>query len=925
VTAGEPPATSSASPLLETKLYVPGRRRGLVPRPRLVERLNRGAGAKLTLVSAPAGFGKTTVLAEWLGATAADGRSAAWLSLDQSDNHPATFWTYLITALRTVVPGCGAGASSLLRSPRLPPIETLLAPLLNELSALPDDLVLVLDDYHVVEAREIHDGVAFLLDHLPPRLHLVIASRADPLLPLARLRGRGELVEVRAADLRFEPDEAASYLNGVMGLNLQARDIAALEERTEGWIAGLQLAALSVHGRDDVAGFIAGFAGDDRHVVDYLAEEVLERQPESVRSFLLQTSVLDRLSGPLCDAVTVQDGGKAMLESLDRGNLFVVPLDDRRRWYRYHHLFADVLRAHLTDQQPGLVPDLHRRASDWYARNGERSDAIRHALAGGDFDGAAGLVELAARSTLRSYRSAGLLTWLRALPDDVVRTRPVLSTYYAFALLGGGELDAASARLDDAERCLAGAADDPPGAAASVRMVVTDDEELRSVPGIVAFARAYVAQIRGDVVTTQERALRALDLMPEHDHLWRGGAAVFLALTHWARGDLAEAQLVHDGGVASLERTGDVSLAISADYDAADLRKARGRLAEAGRTYERALRLAAAHGDPAVPGTADLHLGLSDLHREGNDLAAAGRHLELGEELGKHAPLPHTPSRACVARARLRQLEGDLDGALDLLDRAERLYVRGPVPDVRPIGALRVRVWLAQGRLAEALDWVRAQGLSVDDHLAYPREFAHLTLARVLLARCAGERDHRAAGDALGLLGRLLVEADGHGRTGSAIEILVLQALAHRARGQVAAALGPLGRVLALAGPEGYVRTFVDEGEPMRDLLRQAVAAGVSGAYARRLLDAFEEPARGVPVSPAAAALVEPLTAREVEIVRLVAAGMRNQEIADHLVVSLPTVKRHIANSYGKLGVGHRTEAVARATALGLLDRAVRP
>src|SRR5215211_4399452 len=381
-----------AGPLLETKLHVPRRRHGLVPRPRLSERLSRGTESALTLVSAPAGFGKTTLLAEWLAAAPADERSAAWLSLDQRDNDPALFWTYLIAALQTAAHGVGAGALSLLQSPQ-PPIEAVLATLLNDLHAISDDVVLVLDDYHVIDARDVQDGMAFLLGHLPPQIHLVIASRADPALPLARLRARRELVEIRAADLRFTPEEAATYLNGVMGLELTARDVAALEGRTEGWIAALQLAALSMQGRDDIAGFIAGFAGEDRYIVDYLVEEVLQRQPDDVRSFLLQTSVLGRLNGSLCDVVTGRDGGRAMLEALDRGNLFLVPLDDRRRWYRYHHLFADVLQAHLLDEQPDVAPSLHRRASVWHAENGDRSEAVDHALAGGDFERAADLIE----------------------------------------------------------------------------------------------------------------------------------------------------------------------------------------------------------------------------------------------------------------------------------------------------------------------------------------------------------------------------------------------------------------------------------------------------------------------------------------------------------------------------------------------------
>ena len=384
--------------LLETKLYVPRSRRGLVPRPRLSERLDRGTASKLMLVSAPAGFGKTTLLTEWLAAgpaAPADERLAAWLSLDRGDNDPASFWAYVIAALRTVASGIGESALALLHAPQPPPIEMVLTALLNDLGAVAGDIVLVLDDYHVIDAREVQDGMAFLLDHLPPGLHVVIASRADPALPLARLRARGELAEIRAAELRFTPDEAAAYLNGMMGLQLTARDVAVLEARTEGWIAALQLAALSMQGRDDVGGFIAGFAGDDRYVVDYLAEEVLQRQPDRVQAFLLQTSILGRLSGPLCDAVTGQGGGKAMLEALDRGNLFLVPLDDRRRWYRYHHLFADVLQARLLDEQPGQVPDLHRRASAWYEQNGEQPVAIGHALAAGDFERAADLVELA--------------------------------------------------------------------------------------------------------------------------------------------------------------------------------------------------------------------------------------------------------------------------------------------------------------------------------------------------------------------------------------------------------------------------------------------------------------------------------------------------------------------------------------------------
>ena len=508
-----------ASPLLETKLYAPKLRRGVVARPRLSERLSRGAESKLTLISAPAGFGKTTLLAEWLAAAPAGRRSVAWLSLDQADNQPVTFWTYLITALQTVIPGIGASALSLLQEPQPPPIETVLAPLLNELSAVSDDIVQVLDDEHLVDARDIQGGIAFFLEHLPPRIHLVIATRADPALPLARLRARGELVEIRAADLRFTPGEAAAYLNEVMGLDLTAPDIAALEGRTEGWIAALQLAALSMQGRDDIAGFIAGFTGDDRYIVDYLVEEVLQRQPERVRSFLLETSILARMTGPLCDAVTGQDDGKATLEALDRGNLFLVPLDDRRRWYRYHHLFADVLRAHILDEQPELVPELHRRACDWYEQNGERPEAIGHALAAGDLERAADLVELAIPALSRGRQEATLRRWLEALPDDLLRMRPVLSDAYAGSILVRGEVEGVEERLRDAERWLD--ADDEATMRAG-SMVVVDETAFRHLPGSLAVHRAGQARILGDVAGTVAHARRALDLVAEDDHLESG-------------------------------------------------------------------------------------------------------------------------------------------------------------------------------------------------------------------------------------------------------------------------------------------------------------------------------------------------------------------------------------------------------------------
>ena len=911
-----------AAPLLGTKFYAPRWRAGLVSRARLVERLDRGTASRLTLVSAPAGFGKTTLLAEWLASAAAGDRAVAWLSLGEADNQPGIFWTYVIAALQTVQPGLGAGAMALLQSPRPPPAETLLTALLNEAGSMPDDLVLVLDDYHVIEAPAIHEGIAFFIEHLPRQLHLVLASRADPPLPLARLRARGELTEVRAADLRFTPDEAAAFLNEAMGLALSSQDVMALDARTEGWIAALQLAALSMQGRDDVAAFIASFSGDDRYVVDYLVEEVLERQPDDVRGFLLQTSILERLSGPLCDVVTGGQRGNATLERLERGNLFVVPLDDRRQWYRYHHLFADVLQAHLREEQHDELPALHGRASAWFEHHALPSDAIRHALAADDPVRAVGLVELEAQQIVRAHQPDRLIEWLNPIPDNLIRSMPVLSTYYALALQGMGQVDAAEARLRDAERWLADPADTPASlTATSGEMVVVDEAGFRSLPSRVALARGYQCMASRDVAGTAEHARRGLELLTEDEHHWRGAGAALLALAHWASGDLESAHKFHDDGVASLEQAGDIVLALGAAYHGGDLLKARGRLSEAERMYERSLQLAARHGAPAMHGAASLHFGLSELYCERDDLESAALQLQQGDDVGTSAALPATALRRCLAAARLRRSQGDLDEAFDLLDQAERMHLRSAVPDVRPIAALKVRVQLAQGRLAEAFDWTRAEGLSVNDPPDYSREFQHITLARMLIAHANGERDGRSLEEVGRLLDRLLQAAEAGGRAGAVIEISMLRALVQRALGDMAAALVHLERALALAEPEGYVRLFVDEGEPMRDLLREAVTAGIGGAYSARLFAAFERHSEVGPTSARGAVpgLAEPLTAREAEILRLIAAGMRNQQIADQLVVSVATVKRHIANTYGKLGVGHRTEAVARANELALL------
>lgn len=907
------------APILATKLYVPPLRPHAVLRPRLTGRLNGGLRGKLTLVSAPAGFGKTTLLSEWLADCR---RPAAWLSLDREDNDPTRFLAYLVAALQTIEADLGAGVQSLLQSPQPLPTESILTALLNEIAAVPDDFVLVLDDYHVIDARAVDDVLTFLIEHLPPQMHLVIATREDPNLPLARLRARGQLTELRATDLRFTPEEAAEFLKEVMGLELSTEDIAALETRTEGWIAGLQLAALSMRGREDVPRFIESFTGSHRFVLDYLVEEVLQRQPERIRSFLLQTSILDRLSGPLCDAVTGQEDGRGMLEAVERGNLFVVPLDDERRWYRYHHLFADVLQARLLAEQPDRAPTLHRRASEWYEQHGSAADAIRHALAAEDFERAAGLVELAALVMLGSSQET-LYRWLMALPDEVVRARPVLSVYYAFALLGRGGFEAVDARLRDAESWLDTSAETSERREApSIDMVVVDAVAFRSLPGTIAVARAYHAGALGDVLSAANHARRALELLPEDDHLWRGAAASLLGIAYWTSGDLEAAHRSFAEGVAHQQMAGHTRFQIAGTYILADIRIAQGRLHEAVRTYEQSLQLATEQGEP-VWGTAHLYVGLSELHRERGDLEAAKQHLLRSKELDEHGGLPETRYRWYVAMARIKEAQGDLDAALDLLDEAERQYVESPDPDVRPVAALKTRVWVAQGRLAEALGWTREQGLSAHDDLSYLREFEHITLARVLLARYESDREERYIHEAMGLLERLLKAAEEGGRMGSVIEVLVLQALAHEAQGNIPPALAPLERALTLAEPEGYVRIFVDEGRPMARLLYKALSQGVESDYIRRLLAAFpvaeSEQTTSSQLRGPESELIEPLSARELEVLQLIAQGLSNRQISERLFLTLSTIKGHNRIIFSKLMVGRRTEAVARARELGLL------
>jgi LuxR family maltose regulon positive regulatory protein len=905
----------AAAQLLETKLYAPRSPSGLVARPRLIEAIRSGAAQKLTIVVAPAGFGKTTLVAASLGDAFRGERAPAWVSLDPTENEPASFWTYFIAALQKVHPGVGASAMGQLRSPQSAPVESILTMLINEIDALDGDFTLVLDDYHVIDAAPIHGAMTFLLERLPRRMHVVIASRSDPPLALPRLRARGELTELRAADLRFTQDEASAFLR-TMSLDLSAGDTARLERRTEGWIAGLKLAALSIKGRADVREFIDAFSGDNRYIADYLVDEVLQSEPEHIRRFLLGTAILDRLNGSLCDAVTGERDGQKILEDLERRNLFIVALDDRREWYRYHHLFADVLQKQSKAGDPEGAATSHRRASLWHEAHASPAEAIRHALAADDIERAAGLLEQRWPEKDRSYESRKWLDRVKALPDAVIRARPVLSMGYAWALLNSGELEAAEPRLREVESWLQS------NSKASDGVAVRDEDRLRSLAAEVAAARVYFTQSLGGVPGTLEHAQRALDLAPPGDEAARATGTALIALALWGRGDLDAAHRTFSDALAMMRACGHDLDAIRGTFVLGDIRAAQGRLREAARIYEKGLELAASGTWSAAPETDELYLGLSEVRREWNDIESAVGFLDAIAQSAARTAHVGNKLRWCTAMAGIRLAQGDLDAAFAQLDEAERHERRDPVPRVHPIPAIKARIRIAQGRVDDASAWAVQTKLSIGDTVGYLREFEHVTFARVLIARQGSSGDTKPVHEAAQLLERLRTAAQTGARIGSVIEILVLEALAQQALGNTRGALDSVAQALTLAEPEGFLRVFIDHGTRMRDLLRNAVARGLSGEYTRRVLAGFDAPAAKqltAPVGLGSSSPAQALTLRELEILRLIAAGLRNQEIAEVLSISAATVKRHIANAYGKLGAAHRTEALVRAKELKLL------
>ena len=882
------------APLLATKLYIPPSRPRVVLRPRLVERLNEGlaAGSKLTLVSAPAGFGKTTLIGEWV---ARCGRPVAWLSLDEGDSDPSRFLTYLIAALQTVAPGIGEGVLDVLQSLQPPPPESTLTALLNDVAAIPSDFVLVLDDYHVLDARLVDDAVAFLVEHLPPQLHLIIATREDPPLPLARMRARGQLTELRAADLRFTPPEVAEFLNQVMDLDLSTAQVGALEGRTEGWIAGLQLAAISLQGREDTASFIASFAGSHHFVLDYLVEEVLHRQPDHVQAFLLRTSILERLCGPLCDAVLLDASvpGQETLEYLERANLFIVPLDNDRRWYRYHHLFAELLRQRRQQMAPASASaDAdHLRASQWYEASGLQVEAFQHAAAGNDVERAERLIMHAGMPLHSIGVVTAILDWLDSLPKTVLDERPWLWVTSATSLLMVGRTTGVEENLQAAEEALQDA---------------DLDDTTRDLIGQIAAVRATLALLQYQADATIIEARRALEYLGPDNLPFRSRAIWTLGFAYKLQGDRAAARQVFTEAIR--QASGNIYYTILATTSLGEIQESENQLYQAAETYRRSLQLLS---DQRPPDSSEEYIGLARIFYEWNDLDTAEQYGQKSLQLARrYDRVIDRFINAEVFLARLKLAQGDAAGAATMLAETEQSVRENSFVHRMPeVAAAQVLTLLRQGDVAGAA------------HVAQTHDLP-LSQARVHLA----QGDPSAALAVLEPYRRRVADrawADEQLRT------MILQGVAFDAHGERARAVELLDEALTMAEPGGFIRIFVDEGGPMARLLYEACSRGLHAAYVRRVLAAYPVGDAGRVASPATrvggSRLAEPLSGRELEVLALIATGLTNQEIALRLYLSLHTVKAHARSIYAKLGVNSRTQAVAKGRALGYLSEDRRP
>jgi LuxR family maltose regulon positive regulatory protein len=912
--------------LLRTKLFVPPLRPNLVRRPQLVEQLNHGLqlGHRLTLISAPAGFGKTTLVSHWAAQLRADGTQErgtktgiAWLGLDESDSDVTRFLTYFIAALNEVgglATTVGKTALPMLQSAQESPIEPVLTMLINEITAIQQRVVFVLDDHHLLDSAPVDEALSFFVDHLPPQIHLVIVTRTDPYLPLARYRARGQLTELRAADLRFTTAETAAFLKQVMGLNLTAVDIAALESRTEGWIAGLQLTAISMKGREDLHTFIESFTGSHYFVLDYLIEDVLEQQAEQAQAFLLQTAILQRMNGSLCDALTGLDNGQAMLETLERENLFIVPLDEERGWYRYHRLFADVLRQRLQQTEPDRALMLHERASTWYEQNGYSIEAIDHALEAERFQRAARLIDAEIDAVWRRGERGKLQRWLDGLPQQTIFSKPDLLIFQARYQCNRGELDAAEETLKTVERALA---------SKRVGAAFTEAERTK-LRGRTAATRALICSYDGDVPGIIRMASEALTYLPQTDLSWRSITALTLGNAYGFLGDMPAAYEARAEALRACEATGDVYFVIMANLELAITLREQGRLRRTIDICEQQLQIVNESGLSEASVLGWLLAVWGETLAELNDLSGARERAQRGFELTERSGDLQMFGWSFICLVRVLISSGDWAGAETALQKMARVGHKAHLPPwIRSqMAAWQARLWLAQNNLAAAGQWVEDSGLNNGEG-SEPRQeagffllFDYLVLARILIAQ--GRWD-----EALKLLQEHLQTAEASGRGSSVITILVLQALAWQAGGDMKRAVAPLERALTLAEPNGFARIFVDEGRPMARLLGEARKRGLVPAFASRLLAAFAAEGKGpVELSLAQAdqsALVEPLSERELEVLQKLAEGLSNRQIAERLYLSLNTVKVHTRNIYGKLGVNNRTQAVARARELGIL------